>query len=262
MSNASDVIQRMRTQQRLAVQNTGKRVLFNPGTEPVTFTYSGDPYTIPPNGPYRMNGEPGFKNYNGELEVYDVYGVDPSQARAARIAKKQSLKNGTPFAVPKKMVISSLDIVDHAVRKLAGRGIVCLTGDPVEDKELRVQAQEAWVSFRLNDCEQIMARYDAKKAVFYSQPRNADQPPPPMTERETEAAVWLAQWRLGRAYGVNKFVCPGHQCGFQHEDRDFVASHIQAFHPENQGELMSKLPDVIEEKPAKRGPGRPKKEDA
>jgi hypothetical protein len=259
MSNASDVIQRMRTQQRNAVQKTGRRTLFNPSPEPVEFKYSGDSYIIPPNGPGKLPNDTKVKNYNGELEVFDIYGIDPKQAQQARIAKKAALKNNTVFSMPKKLVISSLDIVDHAVKKLANRGVVCLTDNQDENEELRRQAAEAFEAFRLEECEQILARYDARKAVFYSQPRNADQPPPLMTERETAAAVYQAQWKLGQTSNVHRFVCPAHQCGFQHEERDYVVSHIDAFHPENSTALHEALPEALKEKPAKRGPGRPKK---
>jgi hypothetical protein len=253
MSNATDVIQAMRQRQRNAVQKTGRRVLFNAAHEPITFTYAATTYTIPPNGPYRMPEDPGVRKYDGTLEVYDIYGIDPKNTRQARISMKRAIARGMTLELPKTLLINSLDIVDHAVRKLGDRGLVCLTGLSEEDTELKKQAQEAYVAFRLTDCERILGLYDARKAVFYAQPRNLDQPPPPMTERETMAAVWLAQWRLGRAFLTNRFVCPAHQCGFQHEDRSLVIAHIEGFHPENSGRLLDSLPKTIED-------GRRKKE--
>lgn len=269
MSLAVDAINRIRQSQRTE-QKTGRRLLWNASPEVVTFRHNADEYAIPPNGPGKMREDKAVKAYDGVLEVYDVYGIDPQQAQAARKATKEARKNGESVAnvlegYPKRVVVSSLDICEHAVRKLANRGVVALTGDPAEDKELREAATLAWTEFRRAECEKILELYDIKKAAFYAQPRNVDQPPPPMTQRETAAFVWLADWRLGLSMGTSKLTCKAQQCPFQHEDADIMTKHVLAYHPTLAAQMAEDANSAAEERepepeePQKRGPGRPRK---
>lgn len=258
-SVALEAIHRIRQQHRIE-SKTGERLLWNAAPVEALFTHNGDSYAVPPNGPGKMTGDKAVKNYDGTLKVYDVYGIDPRQAKRAREEVKRARKEGQPEAevmatFQRRVVVSSIDIVSHAVKKLAVRGVVALTGDAEIDAQLRDAAQIAWTEFRRNEAEKALERYDAKKAVFYSQPRNADQPPPPMTPREQEAFVWLADYRLGLTSNTNNYVCPESQCPFQHADEDVMTQHILAFHPTRAAQIGTEAEKVEK----KNKGGRPKK---
>lgn len=263
MSAALDIINRIRYGNRTP-QKSGERILWNASPTSVTFQHAAIPYEIPPNGPGKISGEKNVRTHDGILKVYDVHGIDPQQTKAARQAVKGAAKAGISEAealasFPKVVVINSLAIVEHAIKKLAPRGVTLLTGDAEVDAELKSAAEAAWIEFRKKECQDLLDRYDAKKAVFYAQPRNANQPPPPMTARENDAFVWIADYNLGQVGGGGKkHVCQVYQCGFQHEDADVLVRHYMAIHPNYAAEAAeSEDPEVIP--PTKRGPGRPKK---
>lgn len=259
--SVADILNRIRRQKNTAEHKTGERILWNASPEPVRFTHSAIPYVIPPNGPGKLGTSENeeVQDYDGTLKVYDVYGIDPKQAKAARIAVKNARRAGedvgnTLEQFPKRLQIGSLDIVDHAVKKLAARGVTVLTGVPSEDEQLKKAAVAAWVQYRKKECEGILQRYDARKAAFYAQPRNSDQPPPPMTEGETAAYVWLTNHRLGVTSGGGKIRCAAdRQCPFMHSEAAEMAKHYMIWHP-------NYVPEDGEEVEApKRGPGRPRK---
>ncbi len=259
-TSVADILNRIRRQKNSTEHKTGERILWNASPEPVRFTHSAIPYVIPPNGPGKLGTDENeaVKDYDGVLKVYDVYGIDPKQAKNARIAVKTARRAGESVEnaleqFPKRLQIGSLDIVDHAIKKLANRGVTVLTGVTSEDEQLKKAAQEAWVAFRRKECEGILQRYDARKAAFYAQPRNADQPPPPMTEAETAAFVWLADYRMGLTSGAGKLRCKADaRCPFMHNDADVMERHYQAWH-------QNYVPEAEEPEPAKRGPGRLRK---
>lgn len=249
-SAAVEALNRIRESQRSVNHKSGERLLWNAAPVPVSFWHNADEYIIPPNGPGKMPGDKEVKSYDGVLRVYDRYGIDPAFQRDARIERK---KNG-PAALdqfPQKVLVSSLQIVEHAVKKLAARGVTLLTGDPATDETLKAAAREAWIEFRREECEKILSRYDIQKAKFYAEPRNANLPPPPMTPAETEAFVWLADYRLGLSGDVEKYTCPVPQCPFQHESEDVMQKHMRAYHPTY---VQQHAEDVAEEdEPKRRG---------
>ncbi len=266
MSTAAvDAINLIRASQRQTNRKTGERPLWNASPVPVTFNHNAQGYIIPPNGAGKMPGDKVAKDYDGTLMVYDVYGIDPKQAKAARIAAKKAYRDGGPQAresaldaFPKRVVVSSLDIVEHAVRKLATRGVVALTEDPKINEELKEAARAAWTEFRRDECTRILERYDRRKAVFYAQPRNVDLPPPPMSTDETDAFVWLTKYELARTGGdKNRLTCPASQsakCPFQHQDADVMRQHVLVWHPT----MLDYEPDAEEVEP-RRKVGRPRK---
>jgi len=258
--SVADILNRIRRQKNSLEHKTGERILWNASPEPVRFTHSAIPYVIPPNGPGKLGTDENeeVQEYDGTLKIYDVYGIDPKQAKAARIAVKTARRAGEDVnnaleQYPKRLQIGSLDVVDHAVKKLAGRGVTVLTGVPADDALLKKAAVAAWVSYRKKECDGILQRYDARKAAFYAQPRNSDQPPPPMSHGETDAFVWLAKYQLGLTSGTGKIRCAAdRQCPFMHADAGIMAEHYMSWHP-------NYVPEEGEPEPQKRGPGRPRK---
>jgi hypothetical protein len=265
MSTAAvDAINLIRNSQRSQNHKTGERPLWQASPEPVKFTHNAMDYVIPPQGVGRMPGDRVDREYDGTLLVYDVYGIDPKQAKSARLAAKRAEKEGGHAArksaldgFPRRVNVSSLEIVEHAVKKLAARGVVALTGDPQMDEELKAVAKAAWREFRRLECEGILARYDQKRAAFYAQPRNADLPPPAMTPRETQAFVDLTEYQLGQSNEGNKLACVAPQCPFRHEDAQVMADHMIAWHP-----TMDGVAAKSEDETPKRKPGRPKRQEA
>lgn len=257
--SVADILNRIRRQKNSLEHKTGERTLWNPAPEAVSFTHNAIPYVLPPNGPGRLQGDDDMRVYDGTLKVYDVYGIDPKQAKAARIAAKEARKSGEKVEnaleqFPKRLLIGSLDVVDHAIKKLAGRGVTVLTGNAADDELLKKAALEAWIQYRKKECETLLARYYARRAAFYAQPMNADQPPPAMTEGETEAFVWMANYRAGKVSGAGKIRCAAdRQCPFMHTDADIMASHYQAFHPNYAPETEAAEPQP--EAPVRRKPG-------
>lgn len=216
------VIQKIKTANLKRALQLQSQTLYNASDEPVNFTCGGNPsgafpFCIPPDGPH--NGTVA----DGTLKVYDIYGVDPE---AMRNAKKNKLSTED---LPKRLVLSAITIVEHAIRKLEKRGVTVLTGDPADDALLKAEARENWIKFREVTAENEINHYRERTSAFSRDPRNAGMAPPPMKDYEIKAQIWLDQHRLGLT-NQNKLVCKFRD-GFSTDDAAIMDVHMRASHP-------------------------------
>jgi len=225
MNPAVAAIERVRLEQRTKEQKTGERVLFNPSPEARSFIHDATTYVIPPSGLGVLPDEERPREHDGTLRVWDIYRGDPKFDRENR---KRVKAGRQPVYRPKSLVIPSLNIADHAVRKLGKIGIVMLTGDPAIDVPLRKHARDAYIAWRKEDCEKIVERYRTRTRDFFSDPRNAQRAAPKMSKAETDAEIWLNEFEAG--IFSEDAPCP-FNCGFRHSDEAVMQRHLKSRHP-------------------------------
>lgn len=239
----AQMLQNLKVSQAMRRQIVGS-TLYNPAAEPMKFTHNGTPYTIPPDGPSRERFEerPGISKpvvvedrgeyalYNGQLMVFDHYGVTVQDARKYRQALRSSRGRREPDEPEANHLLAGAEeITQHAIRKLGKAGVIFLTGDANVDGPLIEQAKQINIRFKVAQCERILKNYADRTRAFHNDPRRTGQYAPAMDEFELQAQQWLDEYRLGLK-STKRYVCPTN-CGFQANDDAVMDRHMKASHP-------------------------------
>jgi hypothetical protein len=224
-------------------------LLYNPSNEWVEIMVNGNPIQIPPDG--KAQGPDGrWMIYDGTAVVRDVYGVDPEALRKARASGVKR-----PNLPADRVVLTALQAISHAVRKRYQRGIVFLSGDPIEDKKAKADAKATWIEWRREQAEKSVTAYRQQTSTFHADARNAGQPAPPMPDHVQEAQEFLDDYRLG-THARKRFACPLN-CGYYTDDQSRIDVHVRASHPL----AANSVTESAEEEPSKPHPKGPEEEE-
>ncbi len=247
--NFADLRLREQRNRKLSV-----RTLYNAGDEPISQMHDGVPYVIPPDGASERRfgvregiSEPGLVKdkgahavYNGELKIYDRYGVDPKDYKQYIRDKKQDPNVPKPHA--RKLLAAAMDIAEFITRKRGLAGVVMLTGDPKEDTDLKRVAKAQWVLFKREQVKRVLNEYEKRTAAFLSSPASKGQFAPAMDDYERRCQKWKDRDDLGlRENQPDLIACPEPTCGFRDEKQEDMDIHVQARHQRLWAELQADL---------------------
>ncbi len=217
--SSTNAIEQIRALQALQRQNSRGITAYQAGDTPYTFSFNGNPYTVPPDGPWMGPNDFEARAYDGTLVINDHYGVAKGEVALARKARRdlKSLPATTLHA-------SAIDIAAHAVKTSNGR-VVLLVGTPEEQKELRRQARETFLAAKREACKATVAAFKQRNAQL----SRAGHDPEWMDEHVAAAQQWLDEDKAGK-HATKALLCPADGCGFQHNDKGVMELHLKASH--------------------------------